>query len=96
MFVFGIVKVTNASLPMRCAWIMATAEGMRTIGASGGPFFPHETKTTKEPHTMTREGHDDGRRTLEITNMQSLLRDLVPFVMAECHSAAIACSEALG
>ena len=49
MFLAGTVRVMKDSLPTRCAWILSTAAGMRTIGASGGPFFPHAatTKATK-------------------------------------------------
>ena len=46
------------------------------MGASGGPFFPHAAKATKDPHTITREHHEEVLRILEITNTQILLRDL--------------------
>ena len=36
MFLAGTVRVMKDSLPTRCAWILSTAAGMRTIGASGG------------------------------------------------------------
>ena len=76
---------------------MATADGMRTIGASGGPFFPHDTKATKEPHTMTREGHEDGLRTLKITNVvKSYFVTFVTFVISDYYSAGTAGSEAIG
>ena len=103
MFKFGIVSVTNTSLPARCASIMATAEGMRTIGASGGPFFPHATKATKHPHTITLEDHQDVFGTLKITGNQILLRDLrvgPPFrrtgPVRSSYSTAAACSAATG
>src|SRR5262249_55512718 len=76
IFVLGTVTVTKASLPTRCAWIMATAAGMRTIGASGGPFFPHATKATNDPQTIRREDHDEAFRTTKTTKNRSLLRDL--------------------
>jgi hypothetical protein len=60
---------------------MATPDGIRTIGASGGPFFPHAAKATKDPHTITREHHEEVLKILEITNTQILLRELVTFVV---------------
>jgi hypothetical protein len=75
---------------------MATADGMRTIGASGGPFFPHATKATKDPHRNRREGHDEAFRTTKITKNQILLRDVRAFVVSDYYSAATASSEAIG
>src|SRR6185295_9798175 len=53
MFVFGTVSVTKASPPTRCAWIISTAAGIRTTGASGGPFFPQPAKVAT-PTTARR------------------------------------------
>ena len=55
MLVAGTVSVMNASLPTRCAWILSTAAGIRTIGASGGPFLPHAAATS----AMTTSNHED-------------------------------------
>src|SRR6266850_993020 len=63
MFLAGMVTVTKASLPTCCAWIVATAAGMRRIGASGGPFFPHaattKAATTKAATAARHEAHED-------------------------------------
>src|SRR4026208_556344 len=91
IFVFGIVSVTNASLPTRCAWIVATADGMRTIGASGGPFFPQATKTRKDPHTIVRKDHEDVFRASRITNDQIFLRVVRALPVPACYSTASAC-----
>ena len=40
MFVKGTVNVTRTSPPKRDAVITSTAAGIRTKGASGGPFTP--------------------------------------------------------
>ena len=59
MFFAGSVTVTKASLPTRCAWIVATAAGMRTMGASGGPFLPHPATMEAATTAAQHEAHED-------------------------------------
>src|SRR5438132_408903 len=64
MLVAGTVSVTNASLPTRCAEMVLTAAGIRMVGASGGPFFPHAA-TTKAARTT--KNHEDFFETTKTT-----------------------------
>src|SRR4051812_13976356 len=63
MFFVGTVTVMNASLPERCAWIIAIGAGMRTMGASGGPLFPHPVTAKAARMGPTHEVHEDLRNT---------------------------------
>src|SRR5258708_6980770 len=72
MFFAGIVTVTKASLPTRCAWIVVTAAGMRTMGASGGPFLPQAATTKAAARTAHREGHEDVLETTKVTMFTKL------------------------
>src|ERR1044071_9859950 len=77
MLVFAARNVMPASLPTRWAWMDGTAAGIRTIGASGGPFFPQPAKTmhTNMDRQKDHRPHDAFRFTTG-TNNRSLLRDL--------------------
>jgi hypothetical protein len=59
MFLEGTVSVTNASLPIRCAWIIETGAGIRTIGASGGPFLPQAVTTKAARMAAAHEAHEE-------------------------------------
>jgi hypothetical protein len=63
MFFVGTVTVMNASLPERCAWIIAIGAGMRMMGASGGPFLPHAVTTKAATMAATHEVREDLRNT---------------------------------
>src|SRR3954469_8541872 len=65
MFLTGTVSVTNASVPRRCAWIIETGAGIRTMGASGGPFFPH-ARHTMIAKTVSHTGHEDFLKTTKV------------------------------
>src|SRR6266545_1607550 len=58
MFLTGTVSVMKASLPTRCAWSLSTAAGMRTIGASGGPFLPQAATTKARTTNVNHEGRE--------------------------------------
>jgi len=45
------------AVPARCAWILSIPAGMRTIGASGGPFLPQPPATTMAATATTH--HED-------------------------------------
>ena len=101
IFVLGTVNVTNASAPTRWAWIMATAAGIRTIGASGGPFFPHAARATKDAKTIRREDHEETFRTAKITNNKVYFVTFETFVVSNVRGlgrrySAAACSTGIG
>ena len=72
MFLAGTVRVMKASLPTRCAWILPTAAGMRTIGASGGPFFPHAATTKATTTNVNHEGREEFLLTTKGTKFTKL------------------------